>query len=58
MSEEIIVPIAAIYASMVAISYRKVGIIQSLIWPITIICVGLIVYFTIIFSSEEQNPKE
>lgn len=58
MSEDIIVPIAAIYASVVAFSYRKIGIFPALIWPVTIVCVGMIVFLATIFAPEGQDPEE
>ena len=58
MSEDLIVPIAAIYASVVAIAYRRIGILPALIWPVTIICVGMIVFLATIFAPEGQDPEE
>lgn len=58
MTDDIIVPIAAIYASMVAISYRKIGILPAIIWPFTIVCVGMIVFLATIFAPEDQDPGE
>lgn len=58
MTDDIIVPIAAIYASVVAISYRKIGILPALIWPVTIVCVGMIVFLATIFAPEDQDPEK
>jgi uncharacterized membrane protein YvlD (DUF360 family) len=54
MSEEITILIAAIYAGIVAISFKRVGLISALMWPLTVILLGLFVYFTAALS----QPKD
>ena len=57
MSEEIIILIAAIYASIVTVSYKKTGFVQALFWPINIIILGTYIYFLAILQ-EDQPPEE
>ncbi len=56
MTDDIIVPLAAIYASVVAIAYRRIGLFPALIWPFIIVCMGIIVFLATVFSF--QYPEE
>jgi uncharacterized membrane protein YvlD (DUF360 family) len=55
MSEEIMILIAAIYAGIVAISFKRVGMLSALMWPITIILLGLYVFLVTALS---QPPND
>ena len=55
MSEEYIVLIAAVYAAIVAISFKRAGFISAIIWPVTIILLGTYVFFVTALS---QRPEE
>ena len=56
MSEEIIVLIAAIYAAIVALSFKKLGIGQALFWPFIIIFLGSYVFFQAL--TQASPPEE
>jgi uncharacterized membrane protein YvlD (DUF360 family) len=55
MSEEIMILIAAVYAGIVALSFKRVGMLSAIMWPITIILLGLYVFFVTALS---QPPKD
>jgi hypothetical protein len=56
MIEDLIVPFAAFYASIVSIAYRRIGLFPALIWPFIIVCMGIIVFLSMVFSF--QHPEE
>lgn len=47
MSDNVIIFIAAIYATIVALSARKVGFIAAALFPVTIILLGIFQYVLI-----------
>jgi len=53
MDEAHLMIIAALYAAVVAVSYKKFGLINALIWPLIIIMLGFILYFSTVFKREE-----
>lgn len=57
MSEDIIILIAAIYAAIVTLSYKKTGFMQALLWPMMIVILGTYVYFLAVLQ-EEPPPEE
>lgn len=55
MNEYIFFSVAAIYALIVAGSYRKAGFIPALLFPLTIIVAGTIVYLRVVFAEVGDN---
>jgi hypothetical protein len=58
MTEEIIVLVAAIYASVAAIAYRRIGFLPAIVWPATIVCIGTIVFFVTILTPPNQDSEK
>lgn len=58
MSEEFIIINAVIYASIVALTYRKVGFLAALLFPFTIILMGIMVYLTVLTQPAGQPPAD
>jgi uncharacterized membrane protein YagU involved in acid resistance len=57
MSEEFIIINAVIYASIVALTYKKVGLLAALLFPLTIILMGIMVYLTVL-TQPRQPPAD
>ncbi len=55
MSEEVTFIIAGIYAAVVAISFRRVGMISAVLWPVTIILLGTYVFFVTALSQPSND---
>jgi hypothetical protein len=55
MSDEHIFLIAVVYATIVAVSFKRAGFISAIIWPVTIILLGTYVFFVTALS---QRPEE
>lgn len=55
MSENLIIFISAIYATIITVSYKKAGFFAALFWPITIIIAGAMVYLTIMFTPDVDD---
>jgi hypothetical protein len=47
--------IACLYALMVAMSYRKVGFLAALFWPITIVIMGIVVYVSFMLAPPPEQ---
>lgn len=58
MSQELIILNGVIYASIVALTYRKVGFLPALIFPFTIILMGIMVYLTVLTQPTNQPPAD
>jgi len=56
MSNVVIVLIALVYATIVAMSYRKAGFMPALLFPLTIIVAGTMVYLRVVLT--ELPPEE
>lgn len=54
MAENVLVILAALYASVVVLSYRKVGFVTALIWPVSMFLLGMIIYINVMLTP----PKE
>lgn len=52
------VMIAVIYATIVAMSYRKVGFFPALIWPMTVILTGIMVYLSIMLAPDPDDNNK
>jgi len=55
MDENVAMLLAGMYALIVAMSYRKVGFFAALLWPLTIIIMGTIVYLSFTVSSPPEQ---
>lgn len=55
MDQDFIIFIAVIYASIVAMSFNKVGLLPALLFPLTIVILGVIQY--LIFLSYTPPPE-
>lgn len=56
MSNVVIVLIALVYATIVAMTYRKTGFMPALLFPLTIIVAGTMVYLRVVLT--ELPPEE
>ena len=57
MSQELIILNAVIYATIVALSYQKVRFLAALLFPLTIILMGIMVYLTVL-TQPRQPPTD
>lgn len=57
MSQELIILNAVIYATIVALSYQRVGFLAALLFPLTIILMGIMVYLTVL-TQPRQPPTD
>jgi|GEM_PF-6068289 len=58
MSQELIILNAVIYATIVALSYQKVRFLAALLFPLTIILMGIMVYVTVLTEPRQQPTDE
>ena len=53
--ENLDVFIAVLYSLIVAMSYRKVGFLAALFWPITIVIMGIVVYVSFMLAPPPEQ---
>ena len=44
-----------IYTAVIAISYKKTGLLPAVFWPLTIIIAGTMVYLRVLIHEEKDN---
>jgi hypothetical protein len=54
MTDNGLIVIAGLYALMVVLSYRKVGFVTALFWPMSMFFIGMVVFIHILLTP----PKE